>query len=401
MIETIKSKSHTIEEYFLPIVLFGYVIASALSVPLGIESRFISVPFRILVFLFSALIIYRNYNSRIALFSVFTFVFFIVFYSVKACFSFQNDIYLPFTQKDRDEFFYRILIIDFLPVIALFLVDYTKINWTRVIKISWKILFFALLVNAIYCIWQSDYNKTSGIFSVYYISSGHFGLSLVLIAMVLLMFNKYEFIGIKKEYLKYSLLLGGFAIIVSAARSPLLTLVLISLYLVFLKKEIKYFLFLLGFVAFVVVSVFYFKQITTSNFAFINRNFDFIFKGNSYGREYFLEKGLVVFKQSPIIGGRVLFEDFLYPHNVFVELLMSGGIILLGLFLLIYWPLVKYAKWFLRYNDSKFYLTLLFCFFLQYLFLAQTSYNFISNPEFWYFSALIIGVSLNLKNEKA
>ena len=134
--------------------------------------------------------------------------------------------------------------------------------------------------------------------------------------------------------------------------------------------------------------------------AFIERNYLWIFEGNTSGREPYFNRAIAIFKDNILVGGRVLYEDGMYPHNLFLELLMSGGILLLIIFGLIFYPLIKNINYFLNVSNSKLYILPLFALWLQYLILVQTSYNIHSNPEFWYFSSVIIGISIKNHNEK-
>lgn len=125
-----------------------------------------------------------------------------------------------------------------------------------------------------------------------------------------------------------------------------------------------------------------------------------IFEGDTSSREPLFIRAITIFKENILVGGRVLYEEGMYPHNIFLELLMAGGILLLILFGLIFYPLIKSVKHFLNFSDSKFYILPLFGLWLQYFILAQTSYNIHSNSDFWYFSCVVIGISINIFNEK-
>ncbi|WP_394758938.1 O-antigen ligase family protein, partial [Flavobacterium sp.] len=253
----------------------------------------------------------------------------------------------------------------------------------------------------LYTVFYLDYyNKISGIFSVYYISSGHFGVSLVILASYLLFFKSYNESIIKKEILIIGILLGIFAIYISAARSPLLALLVIFLYFIILKNKYKYiyvfiFLLLLG-----ILSIYVCKEILHLESAFIVRNYSALFEGNTSGREPYFTRAIQIFKDNPLLGGRIMYEDGMYPHNIILELLMSGGILILFLFGLIFIPILKKIKYFLRFSDSKYYVLPVVGLWLQYLILAQTSNNIYSNPDFWYFSSVVIGISINIYNEK-
>ena len=244
-----------------------------------------------------------------------------------------------------------------------------------------------------------SFNKTSGIFAVYYISSGHFGASLVILASYFLVFRSDEKI-LSHKVLLAGVFLGLFAIYISAARSPLLAIFLVWAYFLILKNKIKYILFFLIFLLFVAFFIYFSRNILHIESAFVERNYLFIFEGNTSGREPYFNRAIAIFKVNPLIGGRVLYEDGMYPHNIFLELLMSGGLLLLVLFCSFFFYLIKRIKCYFNFSDSNFYIIPLFSLWFQYFILAQTSYNIHSNPEFWYFSSVIMGITTNFYNEK-
>jgi O-antigen ligase len=258
-----------------------------------------------------------------------------------------------------------------------------------------------LSLNLLYTLFYlNKYNNVSGIFSVYYISSGHFGASLVILSLYLLFFRTKLDTVITKQVLVLAVLLGLFAVYISAARSPVLALIIVNLYFLILKKKIK---FLVYFFLFLLLSVFFLyisRQILHLDSAFIERNYLWIFEGNTSGREPYLIRAVSIFRDNIIIGGRVLYEDGLHPHNIFLELLMVGGLVLLLLFGLLFYPLLRNLGYFFKTSTANFYILPLFAIWVQYFILTLTSNNIHSNPEFWYFGSVIIGISIKNHNEK-
>lgn len=389
------------ELLFLLFLLGGYVIVTSLPNLFGVNSRFFSVPYRFLVFLYSVFLLYENRNRIKALFKiVILFTIFWFFYFIKTYYSFQNDYYLNEFLKQENEIYVRIFILNLFPCLALVSINFQKIDFKLFCRFLFWIFFIALTFNFLYTIFYlNNFNKVSGVFSVYYISSGHFGASLVILSSYLLMFKTEEKI-INKRLLFLGLFLGLFAIFISAARSPLLAIVVVGFYFIYLKRKVKYiylfFMLLLICVAFLFIS----KQLLHLDSAFVDRNYVAIFEGNSSGREYFFFKSFSIIKNNLGLGGRVLYEDGMYPHNIFLELLMSGGMMLLTVFSLIFYPLIRKLGYFFKFSNSKFYLLLIFAFWIQYFILVQTSYNIHCNVEFWYFSSVVIGISINIYNEK-
>lgn len=111
----------------------------------------------------------------------------------------------------------------------------------KTINYIFWILIIMLAINFLYTVFYlENFNSISGIFSVYYISSGHFGASLVLLSCYLLIFKTDTLPIIDKKTLMLAIPIGLFAIYISAARSPVLALVVVGLYFILLKKKIKF-----------------------------------------------------------------------------------------------------------------------------------------------------------------
>lgn len=389
------------EIIFLLFLLVGYVLVSSLPNLFGFGSRLFSVPYRALVFIFSLYIIFENrFLLKFKWKILILFSFFWFFYFIKAYSSFEFDYYLPEFLKQENEIYVRIFVLNFFPCVALLSIDYYKINLKLFCNYCFVILFIALVINLLYTTcYLNYYDKTSGVFAVYYISSGHFGASLVILSSYLLLFKKEQ-----KEFdfklLIIGLILGLFAVFVSAARSPILAIILVGFYFILLKKKTKYLYFFFVILISFFSLIYVLKHFFLFESAFIDRNYVGIFEGNTSGRGFFVSKSIIIIKNNLFVGGRVLFEDGMYPHNIFLELLMSGGVLLLTGFILIFYPLIREIKFFLKFSNSKFYILLIFAFWLQYFILVQTSYNIHSNVEFWYFSSVIIGISINIYNEK-
>lgn len=389
------------ELLFLLFSIVGFVVVSCLPSLFAINERFFYFSYRLAIFVFSIFILFENRRRIIENFKIsFVFTLFWLYYFIKAYYSFNNNYYLPEFVQQESEIYARIFIVNLFPCFALLSINYQKIDFKSLITYLFWILFMTLTINFLYTIFYlNDCSKVSGVFYVYYISSGHFGASLVILSSYLLVFKtKVEILNRKLVFT--GLFLGLFAVFISAARSPLLAIAIVGFYFIYLKRKVKYlywFLLLL----FVSIALLYVsKQIGHIDNAFVERNYVAIFEGNSSGRESLFSKSFPIIKENLIFGGRVLYEDGMYPHNIFLELVMSGGILLLIIFGLIFYPLIRGIRFFFKFSSSKFYLLPIFAFWIQYFTLAQTSSSIFSNPEFWYFSSVIIGISLNSYNEK-
>ncbi|WP_185097086.1 O-antigen ligase family protein [Chryseobacterium sp. IHB B 17019] len=240
-------------------------------------------------------------------------------------------------------------------------------------------------------------NGRSGIFRSYYILVGHYGLSLVIISL-------YNYLFLKNKGYVYVLgiLLGLFPIYVSAARSPVLALLVILFIFLILINKRKYWIYF-----FITISIFFillfiaYRSGFGENSMFLKRINAAVFERNASGRSYYLNKGIDTFLSNPVSGGNALFPDGMYSHNLFVDILMSTGLLGMVLFI-IYFKFVaqsffKILKHINQYKESG----IIAFFFLQYFILAQTSGNLYSSFECWYFGAVVIGLGyINFTNEE-
>ena len=391
-------KKQTSEFWFILLLIVGYVIASSIAVPLNVEnSRLFAVPYRIAVFIFSFFVIYKNFKwEKVTNISMISFILFWILYAVKSVISFNSDQYLPEFLQNTNEVYIRLLVIAIVPCVALMMIDYKKIDLALLVKYFYYIFIVMLSFNLIYgaVMPHIDLRLTS-IFTVYYISYGHFGTTLALISMFLLMFNKNL---ISKYLVVYGLFLGLATILIATARSPFLALMIVSLYFVVLKRNWKLYFIYFGTIAFLIAGIYFYVQSGRTYFSFINRTYSWIFDGNNSLRTPLFERSLVIFKEDPLFGGRTLYEDGMYPHNLFLELLMATGIVGFVLYFIKFIPVVKTWKWYLTTKYNVYYL-FFGALFLQYFALVITSYNLYSVPEFLYFSSIIIGISLNYSTE--
>ena len=391
-------KKLPLEVWFLLLIVTGYTIFSALAVPFNIEnSQIFSVPFRVIVFLLSLYIIGKNFTfkrgKKIAVLAV---IFFWLLYSLKSYLSFTNDFYEnPFAQNYMDVYV-RIFVIAFVPSLALLFINYKEINFSQVAKGSFYTLVVMLTVNMIYAVLMPTGKSLQFIFSMYYISYGHLGTSLVLISLFYLLFRSKE---IPSYLLIYGMILGISTIVIAAARSPFLAIMVAVPYLLVIKKNYKLISIFILLLLLSIVGIYFLGRNENFELMFVDRTYLWLFEGDNSLRTPLFQNALNIFKQNPILGGRTHFENGMYPHNIFLELLMATGIVGLIIYMLKFISVIKNFKIF-SYQIINSYHILFFTLFLQYFVLCFTSFTLYSVPEFLYFSSIIIGISLNNINEK-
>lgn len=393
------STRFSIETFFIILVVVGYVFASGLAIPLGVQdSRMFAVPYRFLVAALSIFFIVKNFSLKkmLSLPVVVTVVFW-AFYFLKSYYSYQNDVYDAEFLRQENEIYVRIVLIALLPAISLMMLDYEKVNLAETVKwIFWVLLIF-LLINTVYGLFHIRRGKLTHIFSVYYISYGHFGTSLSLISFYLLNFHTNT--QRKKLLYLFSFLFGLFIIIEGFARSPFLALVIGLIFLLVLKRSIKSLIWLALAVAALLTVIYFTVSTGVNKLLFFERTYKWIFLGDNSLRTPLFRRGLSIFAEHPIFGGRVLYENGMYPHNIFIELLMATGMVGCALYFLRFVPVFQTGNYFFRSTQGNFQVVL-FTLFLQYFILVLTSYPVYSTPEFLHLSAIIIGLSIIFKNGK-
>lgn len=387
-------KKDNIEFLFVFFLTFGYIFFYSLAVPSQSLNIYFSAPFRLVLSGVSLYIIYANFeNIKERKWTVILTSLFWIFYLVKTNYSFKSGAFLPEIMKNEYEFYIRTVFLNMIPYTAVLSINFSTDIVLKLNKISFNFLLFIIGASSLYATFVTqNFERSGGIFASYYISTGHYGLSLIILSVFY-----YCLYPQNKVKPILGILFGAFTILISSARSPMLAgFILILIFLIYLNK-LKYWMTLASFVIIFIVGIYILKHSSLSDFAFVNRMYDAIFRGDGYGRSTNMLKGWCIFKNNPLFGGATLFEDGGYPHNIFVEVLMSMGIIGVVLFCLYFKDLAKFK---LEYIKRNLCYIPYFLFFVQYLVLVQTSSCIFDNTEFWCFSAVIISIILFCNNEK-
>ncbi|MGN7864989.1 O-antigen ligase family protein [Chryseobacterium sp. 22458] len=388
-----RTRKYNIEFLFIFFLTFGYIFFYSFSRQLDLPNEYFSVPFRVILFLVSCYIIFINFENikRRKLTVIFTALFWL-FYLVKTIYSFKHDSYQQEVLNNEEKIYLRIICLNLIPYIAVLSINFSK---EITVKLSALIFNFLLIILGISCLYTifvyRGFEKSSGIFAGYYISTGHYGLSLLIISIFYYFKSSQKFKSIS------GILIGCFTFFCSSARSPWLAILIILLLALLYINKLKYWVALASSVLLFIISIYILKQTSLANFEFVTRMYAAIFEGNAYGRSYYLAKGWEIFKNNIPLGGRVLFEDGLYPHNIFIEILMSMGIAGMILFFLYFKDIWKFK---ISYIEKNIYYLPFVLFFIQYFVLVLTSYTIFANMEFWTFGAVFISIILFCYNEK-
>jgi O-antigen ligase len=390
----LEHKEKLFTTYFWILLLVGFFVVSIFPGTFQIDSQVITIPFRTIVLLLSSIIILRKfYQQSYKNYQIIeiAFLLFWLLYFSKAIYTFQNFTFLPNMQSKEIETYLRIVGITFIPAFAVLNLKKSDIDFKLSYVIIYSIILIVLVLNILIGIQHDHQGRTSGIMGMYSISFGHWGVSLVVLSLYQLL---YKFIT--NKYFQISAVLGFFTglyiMYASGTRSPVVALVLGVLFLLWVKNKQKILfgflaLLFIGVVALVILKPQFSGENESSFFSRITKS---ITTGDSSGRGSLYQQGIQIFSEHPILGGRILYEDGMYPHNIFLEVLMATGMVGFVLYFLFFKKCIQYI-----YNGksvSEKYPEIIWVLVLwvQYFTLSLFSYNLHSSPEIWYLSALVL-----------
>lgn len=379
------------------LLIVGFTIISTFPDAFSLNSRIITVPFRAVVLIISLIIIantiYTKNSNKFGK-TEFFFIAFWLFYILKAIVSFKTFSFSEELASKEIEIYLRIIGITFIPSLAVLSIKEKDINYALFLNYVYYTLYFILLLNVVVGIKYDYQGRSAGFMSMYSISFGHLGVSLALLSIYKLLYE------VKTKHMQaitfLGAILGLYILYASGTRSPLIAFILCLCFVFYLKNKLKYLGVFLLLLCTSVLALIYFKpqylEVGHSS-SFLNRVTNMIVSGDSSGRDILYQQGIDVFAENPIFGGRILFFDGMYPHNIFIEVLMSMGVIGLLLYLFFLKNCIAYLlklKKIKENNEQVFWVSILW---LQYFVLSLFSYNIHSSPEVWYLTAMILVLS--------
>lgn len=361
---------------------------------LSFNSQVITIPFRAIVLSISlVIIVYNIYTKNSNKFgkTEYFFIVFWLFYFVKAIVTFKIYDFSEEIALREIETYLRIMGITFIPTLAVLTIREKDINYTLFMNFVYYTLFIVLLLNVSIGIEYDHQGRSAGFMSMYCISFGHLGVSLAIISIYKLLFES------KAKYLhiipSVGVILGLYILYASGTRSPLIAFILCLFFLFFLKSNLKYIISFLILLATSILALIYFKpqyEDVGQSSSFLNRVTNMIVSGDSSGRGELYQQGIKIFSENPIFGGRILYFDGMYPHNIFLEILMATGIVGLILYFFFFKDCVNFMFRLKEYSITNPHTVWVPILWLQYFILSLFSYNLHSSSEVWYLTAMIL-----------
>lgn len=393
--------SQFLEYYiFIPYILLSSLFATLLPINLGINSLYVSVFFKSISILFSFAVLFKNFKNLVhkdKKYLMILILFFWGFYLIKTIYSYY---FYDFDEKVI-HWYYKIylwILLGVLPTLALLSIDYTHFDWKRLTKVIFLFYFGFVLLNFAVGFPIDRFGRSMGITTLYPVAFGNVGATL---AMLSFFYFFKEKPGPNYIYYIIAFILGNAVIYFSGSRNPVLSLTILMLLILLLFKKYKFLLalILVGLISLIPI---YYLGMHYEGYkhhpAFFYRLHQAIFEGNSADRDVLYKNSLLLFIEKPIFGHRILFKDGFYPHNNFVEIAMSMGVVGLVVYFLYLIKITSKIKSVIR-NYSKYQAqVIIVLLFLHNFIYILTSGAIYTNLDFWYFSALILGMSVLKRN---
>lgn len=384
-----------LQNYYIVVLITGFLVASLIPQLIGVDIG-LGVMYRTSVVLFSILIISINLFS----FSYKRqFNFLILFLIIYFC-SVVFDLYISQIRlwPGRNPSYYLQYLTGavIFPILGLVFVNYRIIDFNFILNRIYIILFAVLLLSIYLRIGSSVEGRDIGDLNIGVLLYGQYGATLCILSM-------YKFFNTKNTLKNLLYILGyviGFlSIFISASRSPLLVLLLITIIFALTRLNKFKAVFLIGFLS--LLMYLFFIDILSFIGNYIDSSFldriIYAIQGVSTGRESLVQTGFLEFLNAPLFGNAFLLQTGyavgIYPHNLIVEAFMALGFFGGGLFLII---IVKsLVKVFAILNTKKSNYMWVGLLYLQFLIFGMFSGSLYMSDLFWINTTLIAGIFIN------
>lgn len=378
-------------------LLFGYPVVAVVCILLGVDTNVPSISYRAVCLFLSMYLIVgalwkTQWNPRINV-GVMFFLLFWVLYSLRLFY----DLYIvqiPLVGRFESHFYIFSYAYGsaFFPALAIALngrlIDwhkYTHPIFGLLLLINLGILLIVLRLGGlgsllVYRLQLGEENNLNAI------TISLMGTQLVGISLVHLLIMR----KLKLQYL-LAVLLGIGSVLLGASRSGLLITVLLALFVVVvrLKQQKVSFWKTLLVIALLLSSMVWWLStfVDSSEIALFQRLTGTLQNqqvGAKEARDFIWENAFNQFLNSPVVGDQLFErETGYYPHNIFIEVLMSIGLVgFVGFGGLVIFLGKQFNRIYTQLNSSPYLIVLLVLWIVQFT-LVQTSGGIFVSPEFW------------------
>lgn len=353
-------------------------------------SRFYSIPVRLLLSSLMIFIIIKNFKMRrnkniiFFLFFLFSILYILKILYTQAILNNVEDL-----SRNWMEYIFYFISFVFLPFYTFASVDF-KVHKKTIID---SLIFsgFLLGLSTIIIFWDLIASGGIGRLNLLTYETGestisplalsYSGALTLTLCIYILIFEKSS----RKHvvYLLLTILFSAVIFFLGASRGSLVALILsVPIFLYFSSNKYRIKIYFIIFLS-IPLLIYGAEKLGSSIF---DRSFDSIQTGDTSGREGLWSNAITEFIENPVLGGRIEVAG-LYPHNIFLEVLMATGIVGFLLFLLIFFNSLKRSLKLIKL-DSIYLLALI-------LFVHGFSQHMFTGA-LW--SAILVFVSLGLMN---
>ena len=314
-------------------------------------SRLYSIPLRLVLFVLMTYYVIKNFarlqNNKAVylLLSLFSFLYIVkVIYTASIGAS---------TAKSWYEYIFFYLSYALMPFLF-----YSAVNFIRYKSIILNALIFSGFLLGIYTIYTFGAVLSSGgvgrLSMLTYetgeavispLALAYSGAITILLSVYRIMYEKAR--GIKLLYYIVTIILSFTMFFLGATRGALLVVLLGSLAFVYFGNLKRKLIFI---VLFVIAIPFIIYGVELTGSAIFDRATSTIETGDASGRELLWAEAYQEFTEYPILGGRIEVSG-VYPHNIFLEILMATGIV--GFLLFVPILIILFRGGYLLLNNSK------------------------------------------------
>ncbi len=398
------------------LVLFltlGYPIQAAIPILLGVSSTPINIAFRIVFSVVSLLLILASAGKRKNISRGATWLlFFWALYSVRLIIDIS---YRGIMLSTKDSFFMYSMAFGncFLPMIAIIFTA-GNIHINNLYKKLYGIVVVSNLLLILLIFLQNGGLKanlldsraditgqTSDEHVINTIVIGFYGSVLFILSWYFLMFFRYKNI-LERLMIIFFCVVGLLNMVLAASRGPFLTAIITLLFLFYFKYKTSRAKVSFLFKTIVVVVIAGYLLAATGfmdklfeRSALFSRLSNFsnnLQSGIKEARDYEYASAFDQFYNNPIVGDQyVTTYDSFYPHNIYLEVLMSLGVVGGVVFLMLHLELIKKAILIFKKHYFLYFsllLVVVMCFLS-----ATTSGGMALNPGIWAITALFVSVN--------
>ncbi|SDD94659.1 O-antigen ligase family protein [Riemerella columbipharyngis] len=373
------------------LMLSGYFL-SALT-PYFLNTNSINYIERIVVLSLSGYIIFKNkYVKQTYIFYIL--LLFFILYFLNLCVDFFK--YHIVYDKPIYHYFGYLIFISVIPALSIFFIPKEKINWKFILWGTWFSLGIFNVVNILFTDYSNISYRISGITSFWPIIYAQVGVSFSILSVFLYEYlkGKWDIICIVSFYM------GLFSCIITGSKGPLFFFfVLLFLYIILfgIPRVFKNVYFIISSILFILFLFF------NSDFSIYHRIYDFLFTNNDASKQqrmeilkYTIDSIKEHFWQGSNMFIKTKTLHSTYPHNLFLESIMTMGVIGGILFLFINIKAIYSVFLYLKIKHQEVWVVFLF---LQYFFQTFFSLSLYSSEGYWILLAIILSKKIR-NNQK-